>query len=340
MKCIRIFIITIIIFIVLLNDTASILIPIFLLMSVIHWIKFNKILHNIWLNSFIFYAFVGVINYSSYIYYCGMSRAPFGDDSYYYDYAINILNGEYLFVRFEPYSYFLSLLMYPFKWMFDYTLLHYELLPINWFIGATTVALIIYFTELVLPINNVKHKYLASGLILFNSCYIDGVVHLYRDGLVCLMLILAFIFVYNQRYVKGIFFSLFVGILRGANGIIALLYTIMDYIQTQYKFSRRTFISMLCLGTLLFCLSFSSLGVEKYTRSFSNASEQSMSLEERLSTFHEQENAQGGVIKLLRSSNPIYKAIAIPIYMLSPFKMGSLYINHFYSLRTHGWQVT
>ena len=230
--------------------------------------------------------------------------------------------------------------MMPFKSIFDYTLKHFELLPINWFIGATTIALVTSFTNKVLPLKNTRKKYIAAGLIVFNSCFIDGIVHLYRDGLVCLILISCCIFIYNRKYIKSLILSIGLGLLRGANGIIALLYIIIDCIRMRYKLSRRIFILVSFIGIIIVSVSFNSLGIEKYARSFSNSSGESMTMNERLTTFYGQENTQGGVIKLLKSSNPIYKLIAIPIYMLSPFKMGSLYITHFYSIRTTGWHVT
>lgn len=340
MYLIRLFVIIIIFFITLYNGTVSVLIPFGLFYTLIHVIKCKSWIREIWINSFVFYSFVGVINYSIYLSECGLTRAPYGDDSYYYDYALDIINGVSIFTRFEPYSYFLATFMLPIHRIFKYVISHYELLPINWFVGSTTVALVLYFTDLVVPIKSKKHQNIAVCLLLFNSCFIDGVVHLYRDGLICLLIMICCIHIYNSSYNRSILISLFLGLLRGANGFIMLFFIVLNYVQRIFRFSKKSLVLSFVLILAVFYISYNNLGIERYARSFSNTTGESMSISERISQFTAQEEAQGGVIRLLKSRNPVYQLVAIPIYMLSPFKAGSFEITHFYSLRTTGWYVT
>lgn len=302
--------------------------------------KDDKILSDIRFFSFWFYALVGVINYSCYLNDCGMTRAPYEDDSYYYDMAIDLANGILTSLRFEPYSFFLSAIIYPFKALFNYQVAHYELLPINWFFGSCIVVSTIKLANMICGFNRKKDYFIAAGLVIFNSCFIDGIAHLYRDALLNLLLINAFIYVYKNYNVRAFIASFFTGLLRGANGLISIAYLCLNKLIEKIRITKKQLVVFSCIGVGVVLLSYSTLGLDRFTRSFAGVDESSaMSISERLETFTNQENAEGGVIRLLRSNNPLAKAVAIPIYMISPIKVNEFRISHFYSIKTERWYV-
>lgn len=103
------------------------------------------------------------------------------------------------------------------------------LLPFNWFLGTIFVTESIRFAWKIVPIKNSK-KVFCSFFILLNYSCVDAFVHLYRDSLMLIFYVISLSFILKKQYVKGIMASLLTSLVRGANGMLALLYLLFNMI--------------------------------------------------------------------------------------------------------------
>ncbi len=207
--------------------TVGMLLPLLLclLVLLIYAGQCNKTEKRILIIAFWWYTIVGTINYCSYLYYCGFTFAPYSDDSYYWNNIMAIVDKDAP-PRFTLYEVFMALLCIPFKNAFS--IQHYELLPVNWLMGALVVNYAVRFANMIKPIQSRKQMYISVWIILLNTSFIDGVVHLYRDIFMCLLFIIAMVCIYKNQYLKGIAYAFIIGFIRGANAFILLSYIIIS----------------------------------------------------------------------------------------------------------------
>lgn len=280
--------------------------------------------------SFCLYSFIGTVNYCSYLYFCGFTFAPYHDDNYYWKNIVAIADGVSLGSHNATlYEYVIAYLIKPFG---NLPIEHYHLLPFNWALGALVVVFSIMFAEKVLPEVSSKARWISAFLLLLNSSFIDGTVHLYRDILMCLFFIIGLSCIYGHHIKKGFLNTIVVGLIRGANAFVLLFYMVLQRISRSKLFSKK----VLCLSVVLILLSFFVLNkafhVEKYMRNLSEASSTADTFSERVERI-KSEDGTGGVMTLLRSDNIVLNAVALPIYMVSPFKVRELVIKEQYTLR-------
>ena len=324
----------------LFTNTVTLLFPFFLFLILIVRLSRGEqqIYKDIGIFSYLYYSIIGVINYAVYLYYCGRTFAPYGDDSFYYKNVIDIISGREVF-KAGLYEYCLAILVYPIKFFFNYDVKHWELLPINWFMGGLVVVLAVKFANTVLSVSSQRSIWISALLILLNTCFTNGIVHLYRDSFMCFLLLNSLIFIYKSRYIEGCTYAFLLGFVRGANAAIAFVYLCLSrFVRTNIdkKIYMIIVLSLLLIAVVLV----PNLEIEQYLRSFSvDSSTEIYSLSERLDDFRNQENASGMVISMLKSNNPILHFIAIPFYMISPIAVGDFFIYEFYSLRYEGWNV-
>lgn len=280
--------------------------------------------------SFCLYSLIGTVNYCSYLYFCGFTFAPYHDDNYYWKNIITIVNGDDLGNNNATlYEYVIAYLIKPFSAL---PIEHYHLLPINWALGALVVVLSVKFAEKVLPDVSGKARWLSAFLLLLNSSFIDGTVHLYRDILMCLFFIVGLSCIYGNHIKLGFLNSIMAGLVRGANAFILFLYMVLQRVSRSKLFSKK----VLCLSVVVIAISFSVLNktfqLEKYMRNLSESSSTADTFSERIERV-KSEDGTGGVMTLLRSDNIVLNAIALPVYMVSPFKVRELVIKEQYTLR-------
>lgn len=324
----------------LFTNTITLLFPfsIFLILIVRLLKGEQRIYKDIGVFSYLYYSIIGVINYAVYLYYCGRTFAPYGDDSFYYKNILDIISGSEA-TKAGLYEYCLAVLVYPIKLFFNYDVKHWELLPINWFMGGLVVLLAVKFANTVLSVNLQKSIWISALIVLFNACFTDGIVHLYRDSFMCFLLLNSLMLIYKNRYIGGGVYAFLLGFVRGANAAIAFVYLCLSrFVKTNIdkKIYMIVVLSLLLIAIVLV----PNLGIERYLRSFSaDSSAEIYSFGERISDFRNQENASGMVLSMLKSSNPILHFLAIPFYMISPITIGDFFINEFYDLRYEGWDV-
>ncbi len=279
---------------------------------------------------YFYLAFWGSIAYLSYYVFCGNTFAPYHDDSYYFLNIKNIFEGNFDGEA-TLYEYFLSfiyLFLSPFV-----KLSHTLLLPINWLMGTLCIIKSIKFADIVCE-NKKKSHFLSIGLFLFCAPFLEGTIHLYRDPLMCLLLILSIERLYNHNYIKGTILTFFTGLVRGANGMILLMYSGIQYIISKFKLNKKSLIIsvIILLFTVISLDKF--IGINNYLRGFSSGGGDTesivSSISDRREIFLE---GEGGVVSLMRSNNILLNFIAVPIYMISPISVGPFITTESYIIR-------
>lgn len=274
--------------------------------------------------SYLFFSFIGTISYSFYLYSYGETFAPFIDDKLYFKNIQSIWEGDIQkSINYTAFEYFIAISTYPFKLFMD--IKQYDLLPINWLLGSIIVAQATKFAWESIPIHREETRYIGAGFILFNYACIDCTIHLYRDPLMCICLLLAFSAIYNNKDKKGIFFSLLTASVRGANGVIALIYYFINKFKGTIFAHKTLFFSIFLLLIASFSYWEGYINYNKLGR-ISTMSVTERTLSDRIVQFRENEGS-GGVKKLQQSNNIALNILAIPAYMISPIQIKEIISN-------------
>lgn len=278
----------------------------------------------LFLFSFIYYTFWGVLAYSSYFKAFGSTFAPYCDDSLYF------YNIKTIWTGFEknpimPYSLFeilYGLVTYPIAAVVK--VLHYQLLPFNWMMGGIVVVEAVKLANSICP-NGKQSKWLPAAFILLNANFTNGTVHLYRDVLVCLLSLLAMKGVIEGKYAKSAVYSVGTAFVRGANGFLMGAYLLIDKLLDTFKPSKKMVWVLFVAIISISLLGISKIDLSKMGRITSKASKANY-LETRLNNWYGKTET-GGVMNLLRSHNPLVKSLALPVYFVSPVKVANLQIK-------------
>lgn len=272
--------------------------------------------------SYLILSFWGVGAAASYYVSYGQTFGPYFDDTFYFDNINTIFEGS-VKPNSTIYELVVGIIYLPFSLLVNIS--HLDLLPFNWFIGSLVVVQAMKLAERFYPIKNNDWAIGAFLLIVANSNFINGIVHLYRDGLMAFFLLLCLKNATDRKYFYAICFAILTGLIRGANGALAFLYIILMYIP-----SRMPKLSKSQIGLFITCFLFIAIlgdgviGYSNYLRSFRGAdNSENISMSKQLSRRYDnlEEDAVGGVGEMLTSNNPILMAAALPITMISPIKV-------------------
>jgi hypothetical protein len=144
---------------------------------------------------------------------------PFTDDSYYYLNIQTIAEGEA--ANATGYEYLMAL-WYLCLSGFQEVPGPLDLLPLNWSIGALVVCL---SYRLAMEVTGkVCPFWLAFLALIGNSIFTDAIANLYRDGLMLLALLVSMIATIRNQYPLGILGAIGAGLVRIANGALALFF--------------------------------------------------------------------------------------------------------------------
>lgn len=290
-------------------------------------LKYKKYLRG----SFFYFSFMGLLAFYSYEIFCGNSFAPYNDDSFYFRNINEILNYGYSELA-TIYEYIVAILILPFKTLGLHE--HFSLLVINWIVASLTVIEALKFAHNLYPDKELATNAIGTCLIMLNSNYINGSVHLYRDIWMCYFFILSLNFAWNKKIFNASVCVILTGFIRGANGFWALLIVLVFAFANFFsRLSKKLIVLIGCISLLLFLGLDSVVGFSSYMRSFSG-NQAKISLAERISerkeAFYEDGAEVGGVLSLMQSSNPILKALVVPIYMVSPIRVGDYVVAEDY----------
>lgn len=271
--------------------------------------------------SFLYFSFMGLLAVFSYLFFCGESFSPYADDSYYFSNIETILNDFYC-PGSTIYEYIVAAFVFPLSFFKKIT--PTDTLFFNWFIGSIVVYLSLKFSHEFFPFTSNKIVIFSALLILFNFNFIIGTVHLYRDILMCFFMILSFVYCVKRKLKKTVIYAILTGFVRGANGILTLLFGFLYFWKNLSKSNIIKFV----LGLfVLFILSDSFIGYSAYLRSFNKNDSDNRGISQRImerQEFFVESGEASGVLKMLQSNNIVIKLSVLPIYMLSPFKVGEL----------------
>lgn len=268
--------------------------------------------------SYAFYAFLGTLAYVSYLYFSGETFAPFFDDSYYYRNITTIWSGNISSdINYTAFEFFMAFVSLPFSWFG--TIEHYELLPINWMLGAMFVTEAVKFSWKVMPSRGKDTRMIGMLLVLCNYACIDSCIHLYRDAFLGLFYVLALNYIYENKKIKGLVCSIVVLFVRGANGFILFAYLLGKKIQELYHLNRKQILYGALFVFVVGLYFMDSINYQKLGR-FTSTGDAGYTISERIENFKESDGG-GQVIKMLRSNNIIFQMLAIPAYMISPIQV-------------------
>lgn len=271
--------------------------------------------------SFLYFSFMGLLAVFSYLFFCGESFSPYADDSYYFSNIETILN-DFHCSGTTIYEYVVAAFVFPLS--FFKTISPTDALFFNWFIGSIVVYLSLKFSNEFFPFTSNRIAIFSTLMILFNFNFVIGTVHLYRDILMCFFMILSFSYCVKRKFRKAISYAVLTGFVRGANGILTLLFVFLYSWKNMSKSNTVKFV----LGLfVVFILSDSLVGYSAYLRSFNKNDSDNRGISQRMTErqdFFMESGEVSGVLNMLQSNNPIVKLSVLPVYMLSPFKIGEL----------------
>lgn len=207
----------------------------------------------------------------SYYEFYGLYFGPNGDDSLFYDYIVNgdFDNSYYLFI--------FIMAVFGNCVSFIKSLSLVDLLIFNWGIAAFVCMLSFYYASLVIG--------RLSGFIpvllgvSMNYAFLDTAVHLYRDSMVLMFFLLSLISAQRKHYWTAIAFAVVTGILRGANGFVALLAVLLylifrkmktQCIRTSKGIGKKLWVYVLLMFVIIVIVQYAGSFIIMYGTSFIN----------------------------------------------------------------------
>jgi hypothetical protein len=182
------------------------------------WIKSPVRIYRFALLSFFSLSMIGLLLVANYQLLYGMDFGPHGDDSKYYSYISNLANN----IPTHPltlYEHFMS------HWYRLLTLVigqlrSIDLLPLNWAFGAIVAVLAF---ELAYQVSGRRcPPFLVFLAIIGNCIFSNSVVNLYRDGLMLIFYLVAFVAAFKKDYLIAIVAVSLCAMIRTANAGIVL----------------------------------------------------------------------------------------------------------------------
>ncbi len=295
----------------------------FILFSFVYYFIINIFFKEFKRTGILLYLFFSLIGLSfSYSYQLSYSNSfgPYFDDSFYFNNAKYL--SELVFTAAAPtlFEVVLAVFFYIFEGVFNLKLDHLDLIPINFILSSLSMLLVLKMLRFLNGAN-----YIIGGMllyvVLFNFNFLDSSVHLYRDPLLIFFTLMSISYSIKNKYIKALLFAILVGLIRGANGMLCILFIIMHYYVIKKDFKIKTII----LLSFLLIMVFFSIG-DKISGSFlrgglgsNDNSSIASSLEERFSNLDDNKSGSAS----LRNAG-ILGSVAFPfVYMLSPLQVSS-----------------
>lgn len=131
-----------------------------------------------------------------------------------------------------------------------------DLLPISWAFAALAV-----FAAHILATVVTKRDIsviLTLAAVLGNCIFMHSAVQFHREGLMALLLMLSVLAAVKGQYLPAVLFAVLTGMVRGANGFIALLFILICYVlsRNMREFDKKIILAIvlvfLTIGVILF----------------------------------------------------------------------------------------
>ena len=170
---------------------------------------FEKEIRKYVLLSYSIFSILGMMALFTYYFTYGYTFAPYGDDSYFFCNAQNIISGIEN-EKFEVYGVLISIPLRLIQ-LFADKFQHYALLPLNWAAASFVVGFSLRLGYDLLPGRECSPvPFLAFACIVLNSIFCDAVVHLYRDVFMSLFAVLSLHSVFRNRWKSSVVFAVFI----------------------------------------------------------------------------------------------------------------------------------
>jgi len=293
------------------------------------WIKFPVGSYRFALLSFFSLSMIGLLLAANFQSLYGINFGPHGDDSKYYCYIVNLTNN----IQTRPLTLYEHLMSY---W---YRLLSIiigqprgiDLLPLNWTFGAMVAVLAF---ELANQVSGRRCSPLLAFLAIIGNCiFSNSVVLLYRDGLMLVFYLVAFVAAFKKDYLIAIIAVLLCAMIRTANAGIAL-FAIVCIFLSRDRCVRRTpvliiLLCMLLITSVLIVDRYSYLGTYLRTLASGNLQETKTTIIEQASTratkYMERSNLSSRDATVAAYKMGPARYVLMPVLTLfSPFKFNSL----------------
>ena len=288
---------------------------------------------NLILQIFFFTSFMGLIITSISLYGYGSTFAPYGDDSTYFINIKALYEGGMLYKIPTLYE-FVLIPYYAFANLFVEDVTHMHLISFNWYLASLIGPLAIIFTGNFIEIKNKTTVYLCIAGLYLNSIFMDSVVNLYRDGLICVLMLIAINRGKNKIDLKTLVLVSLVFLLRAASGLILLLIVVAFNYYNKYR-AVSVFKIFLRLFSLLFLVILidNFIGLGGIMRSFFGKGGYMTLInliESRTTTIL---NDSGSFSERIRSSGLIGQFLAYCITIIAPLSPQPIIANIYVSIR-------
>ena len=179
-------------------------------------------------NCFLVLSFFGICITTISFYGYGSTFGPYGDDSTYLMNVKSIYHGTTFYKIPTLYEF----IFIPYYWiasLFTKDVGHMHLISLNWFIASLIGPLSIILASQYIKITKKRYVYWGILALLSQSIFLDSVLNLYRDGLVCVCMLMALISINANQWKRVFMFVLFTALLRGGSAL--LLVSIIGLLQ-------------------------------------------------------------------------------------------------------------
>jgi hypothetical protein len=175
----------------------------------------------------------------------GLSFGPYADDSLYFNQILGNIAPTFQSRLYDAVLSGFYALISPFVGAPDVT----HLLPVNWAFGAIAVLLSRILSD---DVSGVRLPMRLLFAAVIGNCYFsDTVTHLYRDGLMLVFFLGALIASTRRHYFRAAILACLCGMVRPADGALALFYAILCTASIAAPGARRRRHAAICVSLVL-----------------------------------------------------------------------------------------
>lgn len=200
--------------------------------------------------SYLFISFIGIIEVADNLHNFLIPFGKHADDSRYFERTLNLLYHGRWEDKTGAFEVMLSIWGSWWKLLWGNTLQLLDLLPFCWLAGAIVVGLSDRLCK------NVAGFYppiwLVALTFLCNYQFMKSVIHLYRDGVMLIFVMISFNLLLQKKHLRSFLTSIPILFLRGANFFLFITFSFL--VRARNYFSSRTKFYIFCIVFFSFAL--------------------------------------------------------------------------------------